>query len=80
MIQEKKFWHRRYGHLGAKDLQKLVRENMINGLDFDVTKILNFCEPCADRKQHRHSFRKYAGRKSNELLGVMYVEKLRRNH
>ena len=56
---------------------------MANGLDFDVTKNLNFCEPCKtlDGKHYCHSFPKYAGRKSNELLGVvMYVEKLRRNH
>ena len=64
-------WHRRYGHLGVKNLQNFVRENMINGLDLDVTKILNFCEPYVDGKHHRHSFPKYAGRKSNKLLGVV---------
>ena len=67
-------WHRRYGHVGAKNLQKLVREIMVNGLDFDVTKVLNFCEPCPDGKHHRHSFPKYAGRKSNELLGVVHSD------
>ena len=66
--------HRRYGHLGAKKLQKLVRENTVNGLDCDITKILNFCEPCTDGKHYRRSFPKYARRKSNELLGVVHSD------
>ena len=53
-------------------MPKLVRENMVNGLDFDITKNLNFCEPCADGKHYRHSFPKYVRRKSNELLGVIH--------
>ena len=47
---------------------------MVNVSDFDVTKNLNFCEPCADGKHHRHSFPKYSGRKSNKLVGVVHSE------
>lgn len=31
-------WHRRYGHLGVKNLKKLHNECLVNGFDFDVSK------------------------------------------
>lgn len=43
-------------------------------MDFDVTKNLNFCDSCADGKHHRHSFPKYAERKSNKLLRVVHSD------
>ena len=35
-------WHRHFGHLGMKNLQKLATDQLVNGLDYDVTKDLNF--------------------------------------
>ena len=58
---KEEFWHRRYDHIEAKNLQKLLRENMVNGLDFDVTKNLDFREPCADRKHQTIHFQNMLG-------------------
>ena len=33
-------WHRRFGHLGVRNLQKLAQDNMINGFDFDTSSDL----------------------------------------
>ncbi len=43
---KKDIWHKRFGHLGIGSLQKLVREKLADGFDFDATKELTFCESC----------------------------------
>ena len=49
-------WHRRYGQLGLCNLQKLARESLVNGFDFDISRELTFCESCTQGKQHRTKF------------------------
>ena len=46
--QEKKedVWHRRYDHLGVRNLRKLAKDNLVNDFDYDTSKEINFCEPC----------------------------------
>ena len=39
-------WHKRFGHLGVGGLQKLVREKLVEGFDYDASKNLTFCESC----------------------------------
>ena len=31
-------WHRRYGHLGTRNLQKLANQELVNGFDYDVAR------------------------------------------
>ena len=58
-----------------KNLQKLETDQLVNGLDYDVTKDIKFCEPCVDGKHHRSSFPKSGGRRATKLLKtVMFVE------
>ena len=49
-------WHRRFGHLELCNLQKLARESLVNGFDFDISRELTFCESCTQGKQHRTKF------------------------
>ena len=49
-------WHKRFGHLNMQSLQKLSRKNLVNGLDFDHTKDIGFCETCVEGKQTRSVF------------------------
>ena len=49
-------WHRRFGHLGARKLEKLARGELFSGFDYDASKELEFCEPCIDGKHHFISF------------------------
>ena len=35
---KEEIWHRRFGHLGTKNLQNLARDQHVTGLDYDVTK------------------------------------------
>ena len=48
-------WHKRYGHLGVQNLQKLAKENLVDGYDYDKTKDIDFCESCTEGKHHRRS-------------------------
>lgn len=43
-------WHCRYGHLGIRSLQLLVKDKMVKGLDFDCSDKFNFCGPCKEGK------------------------------
>ena len=57
--ESSQLWHRRYGHLGYGSLAKLVKQDMVTGInlseqDFNNTKEL--CEPCELGKQHRQPF------------------------
>ena len=71
---KEEIWHRRFGHLGMKNLQKLATDQLINGLDYDVTKEIKFCEPCVDGKHHRSSFQKSDGRQATKLLKIVHSD------
>ena len=67
-------WHRRYGHLGAENLQKLVRDKLVDGFNYNASRQIGFCEPCVDGKHHRSSFPKGGGNRSNDLLGIVHSD------
>ena len=66
-------WHRRYGHLGLGSLQRLAREQLTDGFDFDVSHELTFCETCPQGKQHRTKF-PTSSRKADEPLGLVHSD------
>ncbi len=53
---QEKLWHRRFGHLGEQNLQKLAREKLVKSFNYDVSKSIGFCETCVGGKRHRRSF------------------------
>lgn len=67
-------WHRRYGHLGVRNLQKLAKGKLVDGFDYDASKEINFCEACAEGKHHRCQFPTSGGRRSEELLGLVHSD------
>ena len=70
----KEIWHRRFGYLGMKNLQKQATDQLVNGLDYDVTKDIKFCDPCVDGKHHRSSFPKSGGRRATKLLEIVHSD------
>lgn len=58
VIEETKenIWHRRFGHLGLHNLQRLTRDKLVNGFDFNMSKEIGFCGTCAEGKHHRSPF------------------------
>jgi hypothetical protein len=67
-------WHRRYGHLGLRNMKKLVVENMVVGLDCDMKTDIGICEPCVEGKQHRTKFPTSGGKRSNFVLGLVHSD------
>lgn len=63
-------WHKRFGHLGIGSLQKLAREELADGFNFDATKKLTFCESCPQGKQHRTKFSP-SSRRAEEPLDLV---------
>ena len=39
-------WHYRYGHLSMKNLQKLARDELVEGFNYSHSKEIQFCESC----------------------------------
>ena len=70
---KEEIWHRRFSYLGTKNLQKLAREQLVTGLDYDVTKD-NFCEQCVDGKHHRSSFPKPGERRATQQLEIVHKD------
>ena len=66
-------WHKRFGHLGIGRLQKLAREQLADGFDFDTTGKLTFCESCPQGKQHRTKFSS-SSRRAEEPLDLVHSD------
>ena len=64
-------WHRRYGHLGEKNMKRLEAEKMVEG--FSLRDELKFCEACAEGKSVRTKFPKSKNRNS-DILGLIHSD------
>lgn len=70
-------WHRRYGHLSAKNLETLVRDKMVVGLDVKPgakggDEIV--CDSCIAGKQTRMPFSAREGRRSSRVLELVHSD------
>ena len=62
--KKESIWHRRYGHLGARNLERIAKEQLVHGFDYEPKKESSFCEPCVDGKQSTLPFPKTGGKVS----------------
>ena len=67
-------WHRRFGHLGEKSLHKLKKDGLVRGLNYDVSKEIDFCEACVCGKIHRSPFPKAGHERAEEPLGLVHSD------
>ena len=67
-------WHQRFGHLGARNLQRLAKHGKVDGFDFDAMKQIKFCESCVKGKHHRSNFPTSGGKRSEEPLGLVHSD------
>ena len=67
-------WHRRFGHLGERSLCTLKKDGLVNRLDYDVSKEIDFCESCMSGKIHRSSFPKSGRERAEEPLGLVHSD------
>ncbi|GJW09073.1 putative ribonuclease H-like domain-containing protein, partial [Tanacetum coccineum] len=55
-IDESNLWHRRLGHINFKNMNKLMRGNLVRGLPLKIFKNNHSCVACQKGKQHKASF------------------------
>ncbi|GKB60611.1 putative ribonuclease H-like domain-containing protein, partial [Tanacetum coccineum] len=55
-IDESNLWHRRLGHINFKNMNKLVRGNLVRGLPLKIFENDHSCVACQKGKQHKASF------------------------
>jgi hypothetical protein len=60
--QSWKTWHKCYGHIGYLGLQKLLDNNMVEGLKVDMNTPKPDCVACTEAKQHVEPFPKIINR------------------
>ena len=72
-----RLWHRRYGHLGYKNLELLTTNNMVQGIDVDKTSIqeasTHVCDSCMYAKQTRGPFPS-TGHKAAKPLNLVHMD------
>lgn len=75
-VQESKEdkWHRRFGHLGVRSLQKLATEKLVNGFDYDSTREISFCQACVEGKLHKSQFPTSGRKRADKPLGLVHSD------
>ncbi|GJZ56625.1 putative ribonuclease H-like domain-containing protein [Tanacetum coccineum] len=68
-LYESMLWHRRLGHIKFKNINKLVKENIVRGLPLKRFENDQTCVACHKGKQHRASY------KSKVYLGFVLITK-----
>ena len=73
-VDSTNIWHRRFCHLNNDGMHKLIRENLVDGInDCKFTK-LDFCEPCVNGKNHRLPFPKKSLTRATKPLELIHSD------
>ena len=67
-------WHRWFGHLGVRNLQKLAKDKLADGFDYDPSKGIDICKSCTEGKHHQSRFPTSGGKRSEEPLGLVHTD------
>nr|GEU45602.1 putative ribonuclease H-like domain-containing protein [Tanacetum cinerariifolium] len=62
LIDESNKWHRRLGHVNFKNLNKLVKGNLVRGLPFKIFENDHTCVACQKGKQHKAYLENHANK------------------
>ncbi|GJT27160.1 putative ribonuclease H-like domain-containing protein, partial [Tanacetum coccineum] len=71
---ESKLWHRRLGHINFKNLNKLVKGNLVRGLPSKVFKNDHTCVACHRGKQHMASCKAKLDRLITKPLHTLHMD------
>ena len=71
---DNEIWHQRFAHLGEQNLKILSNKNLLDGFNFDSSKSLQFCEPCAYGKNHRLKFSSGNKMKNKKPLELVHSD------
>ncbi|GJV21233.1 putative ribonuclease H-like domain-containing protein [Tanacetum coccineum] len=71
---ESKMWHMRLGHINFKNLNKLVKENLVRGLPSKVFRNDHTCVACQKGKQHKVSYKAKLERTITKPLHTLHMD------
>ncbi|GKA74345.1 ribonuclease H-like domain-containing protein [Tanacetum coccineum] len=77
-IDESNLWHRRLGHINFKNMNKLVRGNLVRGLPSKIFENDHSCVACQKGKQHKASCKFDGKADEGYLFGYSVVSKAMR--
>ena len=63
-------WHLRLGHLNSNEIQRLIKDGLLEPLDFDEFPV---CESCLEGKMTKRPFNA-KGRRAQELLELVHTD------
>ena len=64
-------WHKRYGHIGYADLQKLLDNPLVEGFAVDIPTTKPACVACAEGKRPENTFSAVPNRKTTVGVGEL---------
>ncbi|GKC76496.1 putative ribonuclease H-like domain-containing protein [Tanacetum coccineum] len=73
---ESKLWHRRLGHINFKNMNKLVKENLVRGLPSKLFENDQTCVACQKGKQHRASCKSKTVSSISQPLHMLHMDLL----
>ncbi|GJT57610.1 putative ribonuclease H-like domain-containing protein [Tanacetum coccineum] len=73
-IDESKKWHRRFGHVNFKNLNKLVKGNLVRGLPSKIFHNDHTCVACQKGKQHKASCKAKSVSSISHSLQLLHMD------
>nr|GEX62104.1 putative ribonuclease H-like domain-containing protein [Tanacetum cinerariifolium] len=73
-IDESNKWHKRLGHVKFKNLNKLVKENLVRGLPSKIFENDHTCVACQKGKQHKASCKAKRVNFMNQPLQILHID------
>ena len=70
---KERLWHRRFRHLNEQSLQKLMKKELVNQFDYDISRKVGICESCIGGKQSKAPF-KTSTTKISEPLELVHSD------
>ena len=72
--QETKLWHRRFGHVNLKNLNKVVKMGLVRGIPAKEFHCDDHCVACLKGKQHKVSFKLIDESKTTDCLQLLHMD------
>ncbi|GJZ75917.1 ribonuclease H-like domain-containing protein [Tanacetum coccineum] len=73
-LDESMLWHRRLGHINFKNINKLVKDNLVRGLPTKSFENDQTCVACLKKKQHRASCKSKVLNPITNPLFMLYMD------
>nr|GEY10682.1 putative ribonuclease H-like domain-containing protein [Tanacetum cinerariifolium] len=67
-------WHRRIGHINFKNINKLVKDNLVRGLPLKCFENDQTCVACLKGKQHKVSFKNKLHNSISQPLFMLHMD------